>query len=172
MKDAHLRFALNAIEDYPAPNLHDLFLDGHDDIPDERGIFIMGTSGANSTNNAGCQMFVYPCGTSPIYYIGCTSAKPSFGQKDSLHSTLFWLQYCMEDFREAKQSHRIILGEEHLSVAQYGAAFGAVVAWYLFDDVVWSIPYECDYEGDLRDKLIDSFRNTYGAHLVSNMVWS
>ena len=68
----------------------------------------------------------------------------------------------------AKDTSLDFYREEH-SVAQYGAAFGAVVACYQSDDVAYHL---CSHEDDedfiLQIRLMNSFRAIYGAYPVAN----
>jgi hypothetical protein len=136
MKPFHLRFCRRQHDGIISDILSDPILT----IPDTAGIFLLGT--ADGTN------LIYPWGTSPIFYIG--TAKNLYERSD---------QY-RESIQEAQKDHDNYWGYPRY---QYGAAFGASLAWFRSNGA----PDLKSIESDL----IYCFYDRYGAIPVANGVW-
>jgi len=137
MKEFNLRFFSE--RRWP-DSLDNLLQMDEDKLPKTSGVYILGSS--DGTN------FIYPWGSSPIFYIG---------QSKNLKK-------------------RLLTHKKHISAAienhddlywwpryQYGASFGASLAWYSVRGTQNPNKLEAD--------LITSFYDTYGSIPVSNGTW-
>lgn len=138
MKKFNLRFY---DQRWPDGWIVDLLDDMNEDFfPETSGCYILGSN--DGTN------FIYPWGTSPIYYIGQSS-----NIKKRLLEHKKYIECALEDHDELYWWPRY----------QYGAAFGADVAWY-------SIRGKQN-PNKLESDLITRFYETYGALPVANGTW-
>ena len=139
MRDFHLRFCL----EYRGWNnglIIDLLGDeGEEDKPPETGgAYVIGTAGT---------MLIYPWGTSPIFYIGKSAnlRQRLIGHRKSMQS--------------AYNNHDEPFWPRH----QYGAAFGAHVAWYSRRGG--------QNPQNIEAGLITAFYYTFGAIPSANAAW-
>ena len=141
MKDFHLLFALKELSENERWNdgLIDLLGDeGNDHLPETGGAYVIGTAGT---------MLTYPWGTSPIFYIGSAtnlSQRLSGHRKSMLKVRDDWYEYWWP---------------RH----QYGAAFGAHVAWYSRRGP--------EAPRNIESRLIRAFYFTFGAIPSANAKW-
>ena len=135
MKDFHLRFTTDWF-DY----LDDLLEKDILSIPERDGAYILGATDGT--------MFTYPWGSSPVFYIG---------KADNLRKRL-------ADHRKyikgAQTDHEKINWWPRY---QYGAAFGAAVAFYLCQ--------KNKDPNDLEAELINDFYYQYGSIPTANGAW-
>ena len=110
------------------------------EIPGDPGVYVLGT--ADGT------MLTYPWASSPVYYIG---------KADNLATRLanhrHWTEQARQDFWSQWWWPRY----------QYGAAFGADVAWFL-----------CKQDEDaaaLEAAIVDSFYMRFGSIPTANSSW-
>ncbi|MBN1482192.1 hypothetical protein EH223_08040 [candidate division KSB1 bacterium] len=136
MKSFHLRFCKRQHSGFIADISSDPILS----IPDTGGAFVLGTADGTS--------LIYPWGTSPVFYIGETA---------NLYKR--FEQY-RESLRAAQKDHEKFWGYPRY---QYGAAFGASLAWFLLNN-------HSDLKS-LESDLIYCFYEMYGAIPVANGVW-
>lgn len=111
-----------------------------ENIPITAGAYVLG-----STNG---QQLIYPWGSSPIFYIG---------QSNNLYNRL-------KDHKNA--IIRAMDNHEELNWwprYQYGAAFGATVAWYSVKG--------SQNPNSLESNLITNFYQTYGSIPAANGTW-
>jgi len=154
MKWLHWRFVnLTMAKRHPLDHAWDLGRkDGYDDIPDEPGVYVLGTGTDKLEHYTDCTMFAYPWGTSPIYYIGAA--------EESVRAQL------KEDASEIRTA-KLLCGEGSRNgndFKQYGAAYGAMAVWFILrrnDD--------CDDDCEhLLRSLFECFHRAYGAIPVAN----
>lgn len=138
MRDFHLRFCLD-LRWYDG--LIDLLNMDEDEyqLPETGGAYILGTSGT---------MLTYPWGSSPIFYIG--SAK-------NLRDRVI---HHRDSILMARDNHDEVY---YWPRYQYGAAFGADVAWYSRRGRQPPQNVEAD--------LIEKFYETFGAIPTANSNW-
>lgn len=109
-------------------------------IPEKPGSYIIGAS--DNTK------FIYPWGASPIYYIG---------KADNLNKRINdhykYILRAIEDHEETNWWPRY----------QYGASFGAKVAWYTVRGK--------QNPNKLESDIITEFYNTYGSIPIANGMW-
>ena len=137
MKEFNLRFF---IERRWPDNLCDLLEIDENDLPTTSGAYVLGSS--DGTN------FVYPWGSSPIFYIG---------QSNNLKKRLL-----------THKKHILSAIENHDELYwwpryQYAASFGAKLAWYSVRGTQNPNKLEAD--------LITSFYDMYGSIPVANGTW-
>ena len=131
MKDFHLLFARSLSENERWNNgLIDLLGDEGDLPSSVGGAYVIGTAGT---------MLTYPWGTSPIFYIGSST---DLNQRLRGHR---------KSMLEARNDWYVYWYSRH----QYGAAFGAHVAWYSKKGL--------EAPKSLESKLIEAFYFTFGA---------
>ena len=137
MRDFHLRFCLDR-------GWYDGLIDllneegDEDQLPETGGAYVLGTSWT---------MLTYPWGTSPIFYIGkannlrnrVVQHKRSILNARDNHDEYFWPRY------------------------QYGAAFGAHVAWYSRRGP--------EDPQNVEAYLIEKFYDSFGAIPTANSNW-
>ena len=140
MRDFHLRFCADTRGWYDG--LIDLFNKDEVDeypLPQTGGAYVLGTC---------TTMLIYPWGTSPIFYIGKAS---------NLHGRVFehkkYIQSARDDHDERYWWPRY----------QFGAAFGAYVAWY-------SRRGQEDPQS-VEAHLIEKFYDAFGAIPTANSSW-
>ena len=140
MRDFHLRFTLDDEGRVWNNGLIDLLGDEGEEglIPETGGAYVIGTAGT---------MLIYPWGTSPIFYIGKSE----------------YLRQRLNDHRKSMLSAREDSYQSWWPRHQYGAAFGAHVAWY-------------SKRGQQNPKnieaaLIEAFYYTFGAIPSANATW-
>ena len=138
MRDFHLRFCLD--RDW-YDGLIDLFNeDGDEDqLPETGGAYILGTSRT---------MLTYPWGSSPIFYIGKA--------KDLRDRVIQHRKYIVK----ARDNHDELYFSPRY---QYGAAFGAHVAWYSRNGP--------EDPQNVEAYLIEKFYETFGAIPTANSSW-
>ena len=136
MKPFHLRFCRRTHDGIISDILSDPILT----IPDAKGVFVLGT--ADGTN------LIYPWGTSPIFYIGI--AENLYNRSGQYRDSI----------QAAQKDHEKYWGYPRY---QYGAAFGASLAWFRQENA----PDLKSIESDL----IYCFYDMYGAIPVANGVW-
>ena len=137
MRDFHLRFCLDR-------GWYDGLIDllnedkDEDQLPETGGAYILGTSST---------LLTYPWGASPIFYIGKAR---NLRDRVSQHR---------EYILNARDNH----DEHYWPRYQYGAAFGAHVAWYSRRG-----PEEPQ---NVEAYLIEKFYETFGAIPTANSNW-
>ena len=138
MRDFNLRFFSN--RRWPDGMINLIEIDDLSCIPNCNGAYVLG---ANSPHN-----LVYPWGTSPVFYIGQST---NLFNRITEHKK--YILAAIEDHAEKNSWPRY----------QYGAALGAVIAWY-----------SCRGQQDpnrLESDLINSFYECYGSIPVANGTW-
>ncbi|GEM_PF-2276973 len=140
MKDFHLRFFGNR----PVPDGIGELLEARDDellwAPDYPGAYVIGA-------NQGT-MFTYPWGQSPVFWIG--------ESRD--------LRKSFAEYRRHAFSAQSDKGEQTWwPLYQYGASFGATVAWYAV--VGAQFPNRIQYD------LMNAFYGLYGTIPLGNQNW-
>ena len=137
MRDFHLRFCLE--RDW-YNGLIDLLNDDEDEhqLPETGGAYVLGTSAT---------MLIYPWGASPIFYIG---------KANNLRTRL--LQH-KRHIQDAHDNHDEYFWPRH----QYGAAFGAHVAWYS--------RHGPENPQNVEAYLIEKFYEAFGAIPAANSNW-
>ena len=137
MKDFHLRF----YENRWFTDLTDLLQNDIDElVPETPGAYVLGSSDGTK--------FVYPWGDVPIFYIGKAD---DLWKRLSDHKL-----YTLKAIRDHEERY-------WWPRYQYGAAFGATVAWY-------SIKGNQN-PNSLETDLIDQFYEMYGSIPVANGTW-
>ena len=138
MRDFHLRFCLDRGWYDGLVDLLNMAEDEYQ-LPETGGAYIFGTSGT---------MFTYPWGSSPIFYIGKAS---NLRDRVSQHK---------RNILKARKNHK----ERYFWPRyQYGAAFGAHVAWYSRRGP--------EDPQNVEAYLIEKFYDTFGAIPTANSSW-
>lgn len=140
MKDFHLRFCLGTQGWYTY--LFDLLADDYEDDPptNSGGAYVLGTSDGT--------MLTYPWGSSSIFYIGKAN---NLSQRLSFHRNA--ILGAQKDHAEGHWWPRY----------QYGAAFGAMCAYYSRNG-----PQNVQ---NIEAVLITSFYEAFGSIPTANGVW-
>jgi len=137
MRDFHLRFF---IEQRWPDGMLDLMNDDISMAPTKPGAYVLGSSDGT--------MFTYPWGSSPIFYIGQSS------------SLLKRLKEHKKNISEAINDHT----EKYWWPRyQFGASFGADLAWYSARGM--------QNPNVLESDLITSFYESFGSIPMSNGTW-
>lgn len=138
MRDFHLRFY---IEKRWYDGLEELINDSDtiDCIPSKPGAYVLGSSDGT--------MLTYPWGSSPIYYIGQSS---DLFKRIKTHKN--YIQQAIKDHEEYWWPRY-----------QFGASFGADVAWYSARGTQNPNCLEAD--------LMNLFYETYGSIPLANGTW-
>ncbi len=137
MRDYNLRFFMARRWSDGIENLLEVAIEK---VPEKSGAYILGSN--DGTN------FIYPWGVSPIYYIGQST--------------------CLKKRLRTHKKHILSATDDHEELYwwpryQYGASFGAYVAWY-------SVKGQQDPQ-ILESDLITSFYEMYGSIPVANGTW-
>jgi hypothetical protein len=140
MRDFHLRFFIERRRPDGIEELIEIEDENILWVPESAGAYVLGTSNDN--------MFSYPWGSSPVYYIGQS-----------------------RDLRKKLAEHRkyIILAKDDRGNQkwwpryQYGVSFGATVAWYLVRG--------SQFPNRLEYNLMASFYEMYGSIPLANNIW-
>ncbi len=140
MRDFHLRFFI----DQRWPDGLELSLSEKENfdfskIPQNGGAYVLGTSDGT--------MFQYPWGSSPVFYIGQSS---NLKKRLNDHSNLIV---------KAKTDHDDYWWPRY----QYGASFGADIAWYTVRGT--------QNPNKLESDLITDFYTMFGSIPVANGTW-
>ena len=138
MRDFHLRFCVDTKGWNTSELIIDLLEWDENVLPETGGAYVLGTSDT---------MLTYPWGTSPIFYIGragnlrarVAQHRKGIDSARKNHDEYWWPRY------------------------QYGAAFGAHVAWYS--------RHGQEDPKNIEAILIECFYEAYGAIPVANSYW-
>lgn len=136
MRDFHLRFYDNRWYD----GMIDLINDDIDAVPETAGAYVLGASDGN--------MFIYPWGSSPVFYIGKADV---LSVRLSEHKK--YIIKAINDHEEQSWWPRY----------QYGASFGAKAVWYSVRGI--------QNPNKLESDLITQFYSRFGSIPVANGAW-
>lgn len=140
MRDFHLRFFIERRTPDGIEALNDADDKEIQWMPETAGVYALGANDGT--------LFSYPWGTSPIYYIGQSKEL----RKQMIEHRKFILQ-AITGSRERKCWPRY----------QYGASFGATVAWYSVRGA--------QFPNKLQTDLLAAFYDLYGSLPLANSTW-